>query len=341
MLPRMNKNAVKIMIDSNDDAEDIQNKKNEAQRLLGIRVDNHANDHQFEPEEEEPEFDEPQLQPPQQHHQQMNPPYKQQQYGQQQPYNQPPQQQQYNQYGQPPQQYYSQQPAQYQPQPHQYQPQPQQYQPPQQFQQQPQQQPYQFNQYGNQPQGPGAQNQPKKTVEENKYIRKGSMDPGPAIGLTQQGSTGPRRVENNLDSKATIATNPYTVPQRPLDPYEQNYNKTIQMRPAAQAQQFQPSPQYGLPQNTYGQMRGQNGQMEVEPPVRNNYVMQAPSQPQPQQLPAQQQQFQPQPVQQQRQLPQPIFQKQPDRPQPPPQASQPQFQWDKVVQEFTNWHPSN
>lgn len=28
MLPRMNKNAVKIMIDSNDDAEDIQNKKN-------------------------------------------------------------------------------------------------------------------------------------------------------------------------------------------------------------------------------------------------------------------------------------------------------------------------
>lgn len=37
MLPRMNKNAVKIMIDNNDDAEDIQNKKNEAQRLLGIR----------------------------------------------------------------------------------------------------------------------------------------------------------------------------------------------------------------------------------------------------------------------------------------------------------------
>ena len=36
MLPRMNKNAVKIMLDKEDDAEDIQNKKKEAHlKMMG------------------------------------------------------------------------------------------------------------------------------------------------------------------------------------------------------------------------------------------------------------------------------------------------------------------
>ena len=38
MLPRMNKNAVKISIETGDDAEDIQNKKMEAhKKILGIK----------------------------------------------------------------------------------------------------------------------------------------------------------------------------------------------------------------------------------------------------------------------------------------------------------------
>lgn len=37
MLPRMNKNAVKIVIENGDDAEDIQAKKNEAhQKAFGL-----------------------------------------------------------------------------------------------------------------------------------------------------------------------------------------------------------------------------------------------------------------------------------------------------------------
>ena len=39
MLPRNGKNAVKIMISNDDDAEDIMNKKIEAQKLLGIKTE--------------------------------------------------------------------------------------------------------------------------------------------------------------------------------------------------------------------------------------------------------------------------------------------------------------
>jgi hypothetical protein len=36
MLPRQNKNAIRIMIDNEDDAEDIARKRDEAQREYGI-----------------------------------------------------------------------------------------------------------------------------------------------------------------------------------------------------------------------------------------------------------------------------------------------------------------
>ena len=36
MLPRQNKNAIKIMIDNDDDAEDIAKKRQQAQKQYGI-----------------------------------------------------------------------------------------------------------------------------------------------------------------------------------------------------------------------------------------------------------------------------------------------------------------
>jgi hypothetical protein len=36
MLPRQNKNAIKIMIDNDDDAEDIAEKRDRAQREYGL-----------------------------------------------------------------------------------------------------------------------------------------------------------------------------------------------------------------------------------------------------------------------------------------------------------------
>jgi kinesin family protein 2/24 len=143
MLPRMHKNAVKIMIDSNDDAEDIQNKKNEAQRQLGIRGSDIEPIQQFQNFNGGPQS---------------------QQFSQPNLYNMQ-QQQSPNQFNQFNQQFG-------------------------------QQQPQQFNQpsNNNQPQQPAQLNNPKKVVmDDNKMVRKFSMDTGAPIGLIQQKSIGGKR----------------------------------------------------------------------------------------------------------------------------------------------------
>lgn len=222
MLPRMNKNAVKIMIDSNDDAEDIQNKKKEAEKLLGIRGDDHF----------------PQQMPQQQNAQQFKNPY-----GNQQPlqFNQPPQL-----YNQQPQQFnpYSGSGMQQQP-PYHFNHQPPQFNqnpPPLQFQQQPTS--HQNYQLGQAPQLLGQQSvQPKKIQDDSKLVRKFSMDTGAPTGLNGQ-----RRTENN-DAKATINANPYGMGGGRTVELNDN-NKTVQLRPNSQHQQFQGSQQYGLPSNS-------------------------------------------------------------------------------------------
>jgi hypothetical protein len=159
MLPRMNKNAVKIMIDSTDDAEDIQNKKNEAQKLLGIR-DSDLQPTQFPPYNggsQSQQFSQPGPYGIQQPFNQFN-----QQFGQPQPI----------QFGQPPNNQFN-QPSNNQ------------------FNQQPQQQ---FNQSNNNLQQPTQLNQSKKVVvDDNKVVRKFSMDTGGPIGLVQQKSVGAKR----------------------------------------------------------------------------------------------------------------------------------------------------
>jgi hypothetical protein len=169
MLPRMNKNAVKIMIDSNDDAEDIQNKKNEAQKLLGVKGTDLEPTQQFPSYNggsQSQQFSQPGAYAMQQPFNQFN-----QQLGQSQPL----------QFGQPPNSQFNQFPNnQFNQQPNN------------QFNKQPQQQ---FNQFNNNPQQPTQLNQSKKAVvDDNKVIRKFSMDTGGPVGLVQQKSVGGKRI---------------------------------------------------------------------------------------------------------------------------------------------------
>jgi hypothetical protein len=285
MLPRMNKNAVKIMIDSNDDAEDIQNKKNEAQRMLGIKGMDMEPTQQFQQQGSFP-----------QQQQFGNNPYGIQQSQQSQQFNQPTSLQ----FGQPNQSQYNMQ--------NQYGAQQQQYG------QQPQQQQHQFNQPNQFPNSFQQQNNqpPKKLADDGKVVRKFSMDTGGPIGLSQQRSVGGvgglgtsvKRPDNmNVnDNKATINTNPYGSIQRPLE--QEEGNKTIQLRPNSQHNQFQPSHQYGLPSGSNIYSRGgynNQDKMETEPPLQRGYSQpqhyqpqynnQQPQQQQPQRFGAQQQQF--------------------------------------------------
>jgi len=215
-----------------------------------------------------------------------------------------------------------------------------------------QQQLGQINQFPNSLQQ--QNNQPKKLVDEGKVVRKFSMDTGAPIGLSQQRSVGgvsglaaPAKRSENFnfsDNKATINTNPYGSVQRPMEP--EDNNKTIQLRPNSQHNQFQPSLQYGLPPSNNVYSRGgytNQDKMETEPQL------------QPQRAYSQPQHFQPQysnqPQQQQQKLPVQQF---PQGSTAPPQRQQvfqqpsnqapitnSKFEWERVVGQFSEWHPSD